>query len=190
MVTLIIVGMPGAGQDVLVQAALELGFGKISMGDTVRHHAKLAGIGSGDMSIGGFASSERELHGPAVWAERTLAMMPPGNVIIDGSRSIAEIARFREALGMGLKVIAVTAPRDVRFQRLMQRGRQDDPSSIGDFERRDARELSWGLGEAIGSADLTLENAADVGTFRGKCRTVLQSIIGNARQKGSDGKSI
>ena len=43
--------------------------------------AAMAGLDSSDVAIGGYASSERQTHGPAVWAERTLERMPRGKRI-------------------------------------------------------------------------------------------------------------
>ncbi|MBA3046659.1 MAG: flagellar hook-basal body complex protein FliE [Candidatus Thermoplasmatota archaeon] len=179
MVTIIIVGMPGVGKDVFVQSALEIGFSKISMGDVVRQYAADMGLGASDSSIGGFATSQRKEHGAAIWAQRTLDAMPKGDVIIDGSRSLDEIASFRESLGSGVKVLAITAPLEIRFRRLVQRGRQDDPSSLEDFERRDRRELSWGLGDAIERADMVLDNSGGIEEFRQHCEAVLRSIMEN-----------
>lgn len=173
----VVVGMPGSGKDVLVKVAAGMGFARIGMGDVVRHFAGRAGLGAGDVSIGGFADSERKRHGPAVWAERTLDMMPEGSVVIDGSRSLDEIALFRERLGSGLAVLAVEASADIRFSRLGQRGRGDDPLTRQDFDRRDARELSWGLGEAIAGADVRLRNESGIAAFRDECARVLRAIL-------------
>lgn len=175
---IIVVGMPGSGKDIFVQTAIGMGFSKIGMGDTVRHFAALADTGSGDISIGGFADSQRKEHGPAIWAERTLQRMPPGNVVIDGSRSLDEIAYFREKMGPGLRVIAVTAPAELRFMRLKARRRSDDPLTREDFERRDERELAWGLGAAMESADIALLNDKGLDEFKAACSAALAEIVG------------
>jgi dephospho-CoA kinase len=172
---IIVVGMPGSGKDVFVQAARLCGFSKIGMGDVVRHFASLAGLDSSDVSIGGFANSQRQEHGPAVWAERTLEMMPDGNVIIDGSRSLDEITFFKERLGNNLKVIAITASPEIRFKRLQDRCRQDGPLNRGDFDRREQRELSWGLEKAIESADISISNESSLADFKERCLAILEN---------------
>ena len=175
----IVVGMPGSGKDVFVQMALLQGFSKIGMGDVVRGFASKAGLSPGDVSIGGFATSERQKHGPAIWAERTLERMPPGNVIIDGSRSLDEISFFKQRLGSRLKVVAIVSSAETRYNRLVSRQRDDDPATRQDFERRDARELSWGLGEAIAHADVTVENEASIDGFRNACVSILKQMLAN-----------
>ena len=173
----IVVGMPGSGKDVFVQAAKEMGFSKIGMGDVVRHFASQSGLGSDDASIGGFATSQRREHGAAIWAERTLELMPDGNVIIDGSRSMDEIALFRKRLGSDVGVVAITAPPELRYKRLRDRRRQDDPLDRKDFNRRDERERSWGIGKAIGDADITLVNDGTLEGFQARCRDVLKNML-------------
>ncbi|MFO7619307.1 MAG: AAA family ATPase [Thermoplasmata archaeon] len=174
---IVVVGMPGSGKDVFVRAAMDVGFSKVSMGDVVRHFASLSGLGSDDASIGGFAGSQRREHGPAIWAQRTLDIMPDGNVIIDGSRSLDEMALFRERLGGNLKVVAIAAPPEKRFERLQSRRRQDDPADRENFNRRDERELSWGLGRAIGTAEITLVNDGTLEDFQASCRNVLRDVL-------------
>jgi dephospho-CoA kinase len=177
MVIVIVVGMPGSGKDVLLQSAIALGFGHISMGNVVRSFAAKIGLDSSDQSIGGFAGSERQKHGAAIWAERTLENMPRGNVIIDGSRSLDEINLFRKMLGNDLKIIAIHVPQETRFRRLQQRRRNDDPESLEDFVRRDSRELAWGLGKAIESADIALDNDGELDEFRSRCQATLKRLL-------------
>jgi dephospho-CoA kinase len=178
LVAIVVVGMPGSGKDVFVKAAVGMGFNRIGMGDAVRRFAAQAGLDEGDVSIGSFADSERKAHGPGIWAERTLAMMPPGDVVIDGSRSMEEISLFRERLGSGLVVVAIEASPETRLSRLRQRRRGDDPLTPEDFSRRDSRELSWGIGEAISRADVRLLNESDMASFQAECQRTLGRLLG------------
>ena len=176
MVIIILVGMPGSGKDIFVQEATKAGFSHIRMGDMVRLFARGAGINSTDASIGGFATSQRTEHGADIWAKRTLEKMPQGNMLIDGSRSLAEINHFKSVMGNDLRVIGINAPAQMRFQRLTARGRDDDPSVFEDFLARDNRELSWGLGEALENAEITIVNDGTLEEFRNKCQTILDNI--------------
>ena len=182
MVIIILVGMPGSGKDIFVQEATKAGFNHIRMGDMVRLFAKKANIDSTDSSIGTFATSQRAEYGPEIWAKRTLEKMPPGDVLIDGSRSLEEINCFKNMLGNGLKVIGINAPTQTRFQRLTTRGRDDDPSAFEDFQARDSRELSWGLGEALENAEIAIVNDGTLEEFRNKCQSLIKEIIGEHRK--------
>ncbi len=182
MAAIVAVGMPGSGKDTLLKAAISLGFMHTSMGDVVRSHAAKLNIEHSDAAIGGFANSERERHGPAIWAERALETLPPGDVIIDGSRSLHEIDFFRKRLGRGLKVIAVKAPLEIRFRRLQARNRADAPRTMEEFVRREERELAWGLGTAIENADITLDNGASLDEFESVCMATLKRVLeGNGK---------
>ena len=176
MVIIILVGMPGSGKDIFVQEATKADFNHIRMGDMVRLFAREAGINSTDTSIGGFATSQRTEFGEDIWAKRTLERIPQGNVLIDGSRSLAEINCFKNMLGNDLKVIGIHAPAQMRFQRLTARGREDDPSAFEDFQARNNRELSWGLGEALENAEIAIVNDGTLEEFRSKCQTIIENI--------------
>jgi dephospho-CoA kinase len=181
---IVVVGMPGSGKDVLIEAATSLGYQHIRMGDVVRRFAKLENIKQDDASIGGFANKERENYGDNIWALRTLAIMPSGDSVIDGSRSLAEISEFKKVFGSKLTVIGIRVPSELRFQRLMARKRSDDPNTLKDFEARDNREISWGILEALQNADFVLDNDGELKYFRKKCIEILASI------KSSNRKSI
>ena len=182
LVIIILVGMPGSGKDIFVQEATKADFNHIRMGDMVRLFAKEASINSTDSSIGGFATNQRAEHGPEIWAKRTLEKMPQGNVLIDGSRSLAEINHFKSVMGNGLKIIGINAPTQMRFQRLTARGRDDDPSAYEDFQTRDNRELSWGLGEALENAEIRMDNDGTLEEFRNKCQSMINEIIREHRK--------
>lgn len=168
--------MPGSGKDIFVQEAEKANFNQIRMGDMVRLFRDEAGLDSSDGTTGRVATSQRNEHGADIWAKRTLEKMPQGNVLIDGSRSLAEIDHFKSVLGDDLKVIGVHAPTQMRFERLTARGREDDPSAYEDFQARDNRELSWGIGEALENAEITIINDGTLEEFRNKCQAILDNI--------------
>jgi len=178
LVIIILVGMPGSGKDIFVQEATKADFNHIRMGDMVRLFAREANIDSGDSSIGKLATGQRAEYGPKIWAKRTLEKMPQGDVLIDGSRSLAEINHFKSVIENDLKLIGINAPTQMRFERLIARGRDDDPSAYEEFQTRDNRELSWGLGEALENAEITLENDSTLEEFRNKCQSIINKIIG------------
>jgi dephospho-CoA kinase len=182
LVIIILVGMPGSGKDIFVQEAIKADFNHIRMGDMVRLFAREANINSNDTSIGKFATGQRKEFGADIWAKRTLEKMPQGDVLIDGSRSLAEINHFKSVMGNDLKIIGINAPTQMRFERLTARGRDDDPSAYEEFQTRDNRELSWGLGEALENAEITLKNDSTLEEFRNKCQSLINEIIGGHRK--------
>ncbi len=180
MKVLCLTGMPGCGKEEFVRVAKDLGFAIVRMGDTVREEAARRNLGTSDAAIGGFAHSEREAHGYAIWAERTLPRIKDERVLIDGLRGATELDVFRKRLGDGLQVVAVHASPKVRFERLRQRSRSDAPASWEEFQVRDVRELAWGLGNVIATADFLVLNEGDLGAFRARAREVLERVLGGA----------
>jgi len=173
-------GMPGCGKEEFVRVAEELGFSIVRMGDTVREEAARRKLATTDTAIGGFAHSEREAHGYAIWAERTLPRMKGEHILIDGLRGTAELDVFRRSLGESLQVVAIHAAPRVRFARLRQRSRSDAPATWEEFLARDVRELAWGLGNVIATADFLIVNEGDLGAFRARAREVLETVLGGS----------
>jgi dephospho-CoA kinase len=173
MRALIVAGMPGAGKEELVAVALSLGWEVVRMGDVVRAEAERQGVTT---STGKFAHEQRQEHGADIWARRTLAAMGGGRTVIDGCRSHAEAETFRRELGEDLMVVAVHSSPRTRYPRLQKRGRSDAPATWEEFQERDRREMSWGLGDLIATADVMLVNEGSLQDFKSECEEVLRSL--------------
>ena len=72
--------------------------------------------------------------------------------------------------------VGIEASRENRFNRLAQRGREDDPDTFDDFVKREERELGWGLKEAIDDAQIKLNNDSSLKEFRQLCMSTLSAI--------------
>jgi dephospho-CoA kinase len=120
----------------------------------------------------------RTSHGPDVWARRTLELVERNAdvVVIDGLRSHAELAVFREELGENFLVVLVHCPDELRLERVTSRGRDDDTMSREAFLERDARELSWGLDEVISDADVIIDNTGTLEELRENIRWFLEEL--------------
>ncbi|HLG37065.1 MAG TPA: dephospho-CoA kinase, partial [Nitrososphaera sp.] len=57
-----------------------------------------------------------------------------------------------------VKLLAIHASQNTRFEHLLDRSRSDVPANSDEFAGRDKRELSVGISEAIALADETLSN--------------------------------
>jgi dephospho-CoA kinase len=170
----VLTGMPGAGKEEFVKVAQSYGYSVIRMGDVVRMEAEKRKVVMDDRGVGGFATSERQAHGPGIWAERCLPYVSDGNFIIDGSRSLNEIEVFRTKLGKGVKIVAIHTSPERRFARLQARGRYDAPKSWKEFKERDDRELGWGLGSLIALADVMVVNESSLEDFHEKVEEELE----------------
>ncbi|MGQ0536824.1 MAG: AAA family ATPase [Methanobacteriota archaeon] len=154
-------GLPGAGKSVAVEVARRRGIPVVRMGDLVWEEVRRRGMPLEEASVGLVAREMRAHHGPEIWAIRTAERAKETDapvVVIDGVRSLAEVSCFRRVLGRTFVLVAITAAKTVREARLLDRGREDDVRSREEFEAREARELGFGLEEAIGSADVRIPN--------------------------------
>ncbi len=168
--------MPAAGKEEFQKVAAQEGYVIVRMGDVVRAEARRRGLPITDAAVGGMAHEEREKHGVAVWAERTIPQVRAERVCIDGLRSPAELATFRKAFGQGLVVYAVTASPETRWARVQRRRREDDARTWEEFLGRDTRERGWGLEDVIAAADVTIVNEGSLDQFYADVRGALRDL--------------
>ena len=173
-----VTGMPGCGKEEVLAVAQGLGFSIVRMGDVVREDAARRGLPITDAAVGGMAHAERQAHGLGIWAERTLPRIRGDRVLVDGLRGLAELEVFRKAFGDDLSVVAVHASPKTRYERMLRRQRKDDAGTTEAFRTRDLRELSWGLGDVIATADVTLVNEGTLDDLRRQARAALERFHG------------
>jgi dephospho-CoA kinase len=173
--------MPACGKEEFLKLAQSKGFAVVRMGDIVREEAANAGISVRDPDVGNFANEERKKHGFDIWAKRTLPRISSGLSLVDGVRGPAEIAVYRAAFPNGVCVVAVHSSPGTRLRRMMMRRRKDDPANEEEFRKRDARELSWGLGEVIALADHVLVNEGDLTAYRIQATATIEKMISEGK---------
>ncbi len=171
---ILIIGMPGSGKDEFAMVAREMGIEVVNMGDIVRKYTSSIGV-SISMS-GEIASKERKDHGMDIWAKRTIEQIKSAFVVVEGVRNVEEVVRFRKDMKVGL-VVGISSGREKRFSRLLKRGREDDPRNIEEFTVRENRELSWGIGEVLATADRYICNDGTIMEFRENVREFLNEHI-------------
>lgn len=170
---LLIAGMPGAGKEELLGVARSMGVPFLRMGDIVREYHASSGT---DMSVGAFASSQREELGKDVWARRALERMHGDIFLVDGCRSMDEVNSYR-SLSDDVMIVGIYAPPEARYQRLVKRCRDDAPRDIGEFEARDSREMGWGLSDVLALADVMILNDSDLESFKLRAAMTLEALI-------------
>jgi dephospho-CoA kinase len=154
-----ITGMPGAGKSTIVNKLEEIGFEKFTLGDGIRAEAKRRNIDPSGENLGKLMLEVRAKSGPGAVAEfvkDSIQNSTKDVVIIDGVRSIAEIDVLKK-IG-DVKLLAIQASPETRFNFLSSRGRSDDPKTRENFEERDNREIGVGLEKLIEIADKTITN--------------------------------
>ncbi len=168
-------GMPGAGKSLFVEAAEELGYLKVTMGDVIREETRKRGLELNPQNVGKVMLDLRKEGGNNVIAEKCIPKIqqqPSSKIVIDGLRSLNEADVFKANFA-GFKLLAVHASPETRFVRLSQRGRSDDPQTFEVFHERDMRELSVGLGNAIAMSEYVLVNDNSMESFKAQVKKYL-----------------
>lgn len=171
-------GMPGSGKSLVVSIAEEQEYDVVVMGDIIREETKKRKLQLTPENMGKVMLALRREEGPAVIAIRCLpkiAESKKDKVIVDGIRSLDEIDEFKRNLKK-FTHIAIHASPATRFQRLYNRARPDDPKNWEDFNERDMREISVGLGNAIAMAERMIINEGPINVVKVDIREVLEKV--------------
>lgn len=172
------VGLPGSGKSEAAAVADELGIPVVTMGDVIRAECRERGLDPAT-EHGKIAKALREENGPAAIAERSLPIIEAEletseAVVVDGIRSAVEVEEFEAAFGDEFRLVSIEAPFETRKERLNIRGRDAGAEDGGEsLEERDARELDFGMGEAMTQADITIENTDSLEAFQEQIRSIL-----------------
>lgn len=173
-------GMPFSGKTEAVKLAKNRGIPIIRMGDMIWREVENQGLELSDKNVGLVASKMREKFGKNIWAKKTLeeirSMGEIEFIVIDGIRNIEEIDLFKNSLGKDFILIAIQAPEEIRYKRALTRNRRDDSKDLTMIKDRDKRELNWGLGEVIASADIVVSNENSIDSFKKNINNILKVL--------------
>ena len=172
-----VTGMPGSGKGIVAGVSRNLGYDVVRMGDVIRGEAQKR-----DASIGETAIQLREEYGEFIVAEKCILKVKEllnlnGNnskVVIEGIRSPYEVDIFKRNF-KEFKVISVQSSPETRFNRLLGRKRVDDSNIKSEFLKRDKRELKFGIGAVIATADYTVVNEGS----KKRLINIIRSILTN-----------
>ncbi|WP_284012810.1 AAA family ATPase [Halobaculum litoreum] len=186
------VGLPGSGKGEAAAVAEEEGVPVVTMGDVIRAECRDRGLDPAEHH-GAIARALREENGPAAIAERSIPLIEEAaaggdaaTVLVDGLRAPVELERFRDRFGDDFTLVAITAPFDLRAERLGARGRDDSDVDTEALKRREERELGFGMGEVIEVAEVTVENTDTLAAFRDRIRGVLHGAADGGAAHDAD----
>jgi len=177
------VGFPGSGKSEAAAIAQAEGFFPVAMGDAVRSHMRKRGIELSEKNVGTIANKLRAEHGMDAIAKMcvpAVRSLTSQKVVIDGLRGIAEVNAYRREFKRDFKLIAISAGPEVRFERVKGRSRRDDARSFERFEEKDERELAWGLEEALGAAEYSIQNEGTLEELRSAVSSLLERLVQSA----------
>lgn len=162
-----VVGLPASGKGEFSKIASGMGIPVIVMGDMIRKAVKEAELEPNDTNFGATANRLRAEGGMDAIARLCVPEIKKQDtplVLVDGIRGDTEVTLFRNNFP-GFLLISIDSSFDNRLARITARARSDDFTSADALRNRDARELNWGLGNALKSADIHIENEGTLDEF-------------------------
>jgi dephospho-CoA kinase len=168
--------MPGSGKEEFVNIARGQGFSVVRMGDVVRTEVKNRNLELSSENVGKVAHEERQKHGLGIWAERTLPLISGDMILIDGIRGDEELEVFKGALNQDLILIGIHTSPKLRFDRIRSRARSDATMTWEEFQKRDLRELGWGIGNAMALCEHMIINEGTLEEYKDKIRSILKAL--------------
>lgn len=173
-----LVGMPGAGKSLVVEAAQHIGYAVVVMGDVVREETRKRGMELNPKNVGQVMLELRKTGGNGVVAEKCVPKIiqeENNRIIVDGLRSLYEVDVLKSHF-QKFSLVAVHSSPETRFKRLNHRRRSDDSDDWEVFRERDTRELSVGLGNAIAMAEYVILNDGTRREAAAKIEAVLHRV--------------
>ena len=167
-------GMCGAGKSVVSDFFVKNGFQFVRFGQLTMDELIKRGLEINEVNERKVREELREKYGMAAYAILNLPkfdeLMKTGNVIADGLYSWEEYKVLKEHYGESMKIIAVWAPPELRYERISSRVMAADDKELRNrsFTKEEAKSRDYAeleklnKGGPIAMADFTIINNKDI----------------------------
>lgn len=184
-----LIGLTGTiacGKELVSSVFREDGFSYFSLSAAVREEAARRCIRDPTRKqLQDIGNELRELLGVDIWARRTFdKIMKSGAkyAVVDGIRNPLEVRYLREKSSFYL--VAVDAPIELRFKRLIERHREGDPKTYEEFLAVDARDRGLGedetgqqVGQCLNMADYWIFNQKSIEELKREVNRILEKLV-------------
>jgi len=171
-------GKNGSGKGEVAKYLKDRGFQYYSLSDVLREEATKSGVEITRQNLIELGNKLRSQFGPGALAEKVFSRLDPEkHYVVDSVRHPSEVEVFRRRADFMLA--CVNAPQRLRFERIRQRKRENDPQTFEDFQKVESREAQsenstdQQLDRAIASADLVLDNGGPLKMLHDRIREVI-----------------
>lgn len=192
-----IIGLTGslaAGKGVVSNYLKEKGFVYLSLSDELREIAKELKIELTRKNLQDLGNKLREEKGSGVLAEHVsnkIKNQEYKKAIVDGIRNPEEVNVLRKLKDFSL--VAVDAPQEIRFERLVSRNRESDPQTWEEFVFVDNRdkgigepESGQGVGKCMALADVKLINSGSFDEVQEDVKNLYEALQKKVPRPGWD----
>jgi len=187
---LVVVGMCGSGKSSVAAYLRRQGWPVIRFGDITMRELERRGLAVCEANERRVRQELRAEHGMDAYAKMLLPTirehLARGPVVLDGLYSWSEYKYLLANLRERMLVMAVVAPRMLRYARLA--ARPERPLSHDEAFSRDLAEIeTLEKGGPIAMADETILNTGSLEQLENAVEAVLQQRLGAARHDGQRG---
>lgn len=175
---LAVVGMTGSGKSVACDYLEDLGYKKVYFGGVTMDELKKANLEVNPENEKMMRERLRKEFGMGAYAIKLLPVIEDihekYNVVLDGLYSWDELIILKEHF-KNLKVIAVVADKDIRYERLSKR--EIRPLTREEAEKRDIAEIeNIKKGGPIAFADYYIYNNGDLEDYKKNLEKILRRL--------------
>jgi dephospho-CoA kinase len=181
-----IIGMTGsiaAGKETLTDSLIKKGFIYFETSKLLKEELKRRGNEITRSNMQDLGDELREKHGPGAFMKMLLEKTEPGkDYIFDSLRNAGEVEFLRNNAEKFI-LIAVDAPKRIRFQRILARGKPSDPKTWEEFSKVDDRDffdqnnpLGQQISKCMELADIKLINDSTLEEFQKKIKEVMDNM--------------
>jgi len=173
-----IIGLTGkiaAGKGSAVSYFVKRGFRYITISDLIKQELVKRGMELVRENYQNLGDEVRRKEGSGAWIKR-MNLSENENVVIDGIRNPGEVLELKKHKDFFL--IAIEAPQETRYRRIVDRGKEGDKMSWDNFILMDNREIKqtdsskMQLQECLDMADFKIENNSSIQDFNRKLEEV------------------
>ena len=153
-------GTNGAGKGEVAAYLMKKGYAYASLSDEIRDELRRKGKEITRDSLIAMGNALRRKHGTDVLARGVMKKVR-GRTVIDSIRNSREVAFLRRHKGFVL--VAVVAPVELRYERVLRRGRAESAETLEEFVAKEKQEMAGGTGgqqlrRCLDLADVTIVN--------------------------------
>jgi len=182
-----VVGQIASGKGILVNyLTSHFNFISFSLSTIVHDELKKKGVKKFTrQTLQDVGDDLRREYGNEVLADRIIKAIngqKMGNVVIEGIRNPGEIEFLKK--NKNFILIGVKATRELRFKRLLSRGKKWDPQTYEEFLKVDRRDIGIGqnisgqqVGKCLAYCDYILTNNKAANDFEKKINNLMKKIL-------------
>lgn len=184
---LCIVGMAGAGKSIISDELVKVGFAFLRFGQITLDEVKNRELDNNEANEKSIREGFRKEHGMGAFAILNIPkldiLLENSDVVVDGLYSWSEYKILKEKYGEAMKVIAVYAPPELRYKRLVNRKSENDEkqrfrsSTKQESKSRDYAEIENSeKGGPIAMADFIIVNTGFLESVRNQLEEILKIL--------------